>query len=729
MSDLLLERVRAAVGHLYDVEAEVGRGGAGVVYRARDVRLRRWVALKVLPPDLGFRAGVRQRFLREAETAAQLSHPNIVPIYSVDEVDGLVYFAMALVEGESLAARLAREPRPPLRVVRRVLAGVADALACAHARGVIHRDVKPDNILLDPQGSPLVTDFGIARATEEDGRLTVTGVAIGTPAYMSPEQALGERELDGRSDIYSLGVVGYEMLAGEPPFTAANTPAMLMKQLGETPRPLGRRRPDAPAWLVGAVERAMEKKASHRWPDAAAFRAALAGDAAAAAVPLLPPAAPPEERRVWKEQLRERQRLWREQQQSWRPLPVAAEKERAKPVEVRIRDARASIAGYGATTLGFAGINYLTSPDFPWFLFPAFGMGIGVLAQMGSLWADGIGLRHVLRGPAALAGAAGPLPAAPGIRLAEPAPAPPVPPTTSRRPAPPPAIAGGGLTRRVESFRRWAATAAGFGVAAVASGGAFTTLHDGFGTEWVHALEPFIALSSVGVLTTGAVVARKARALRRAGLRLRDLLTDGWRHAVGAADPAVGAQLLAEETAKLAAPEVLAGAYGAHVRRAAEDRATIFELLHKLPAPDRALIPDVAPTVNALVARVASLAASLHRLDKDVSPEMLDRTEGRVAEAERERAVQGGGAGADRKLALLQRQRETLRDLLQRRATFVGQLESAGLALQNVRFDLVKLRSSGVASVGEVTQATQEARALSRDIERVLEAAAEVRAL
>ncbi|HEX5581908.1 MAG TPA: serine/threonine-protein kinase, partial [Gemmatimonadaceae bacterium] len=272
MADLLQDRVVAAIGDLYDVEGELGRGGTAVVYRATDVRLRRHVALKVLPPDLAFRMEVRERFVREAQTAAQLSHPNIVPIYSVDERDGLVYFVMGLVEGESLAARLRREPRPQFDFVRRVVREVADALAFAHARGVVHRDIKPDNILLDREsGRAVVTDFGIARALEEGARLTVTGIAVGTPAYMSPEQALGERDVDARADIYSLGVVGYQMLAGEPPFRATNTPAMLMKHISEVPVPLHLRRPDVPPPLAAAIERALAKKPDHRWPDAMRF--------------------------------------------------------------------------------------------------------------------------------------------------------------------------------------------------------------------------------------------------------------------------------------------------------------------------------------------------------------------------------------------------------------------------------------------------------------------------
>src|SRR5205823_6077041 len=271
-------------------ESGVGRGGMAVVYRATDARLHRTVAIKVLPPDLAFNADVRTRFIREAQTAAQLSHPNIVPIYAVDDKDGgsLSYFVMAFIDGESLGVRLAREGAWPVDRTVRVLRDVADALAYAHARGVVHRDIKPDNILIDrASGRPMVTDFGIARAAAGETRLTVTGVAVGTPAYMSPEQALGEREVDGRSDLYSLGVVAYQMLAGQTPFEASNTPAMLVKHVSELPRRLAELRPDAPPALADAIDRALAKRADDRWPTAAAFRDAVRRDALPSA-----PAAP-----------------------------------------------------------------------------------------------------------------------------------------------------------------------------------------------------------------------------------------------------------------------------------------------------------------------------------------------------------------------------------------------------------------------------------------------------
>src|ERR687895_1025231 len=276
MSDLLKDRVIVAIGTQYDIGDEIGRGSTGVVYRATDLRLHRTVAIKVLPPDLAFRPETRERFVREAEMAAQLSHPNIVPIYSVDEKDGIVHFVMAYVEGESLGERIERDPRPPLDLVRRVLRDVADALDYANRRGVIHRDIKPDNIILDRHGErPVVTDFGIARAGETHARLTVTGVAVGTPAYMSPEQAMGERELDGRSDIYSLGVVGYRMLAGELPFRASSSAAMMLKHMTEQPTPLAGQRTDISPALVAIVEHALAKRPEDRWQNAGEIRDAI----------------------------------------------------------------------------------------------------------------------------------------------------------------------------------------------------------------------------------------------------------------------------------------------------------------------------------------------------------------------------------------------------------------------------------------------------------------------
>src|SRR5215212_5809893 len=243
----------------------------GIVYRAKDKRLKRQVAIKLLPPELAFRSEIKSRFLREAETAAQLSHPNIVPIYTVDEQEQLVFFVMAYISGDNLAKRLHERGVLTVEETRKVLREVADALAYAHDRGVVHRDIKPDNILLDAAtGRPMVTDFGIARAmdSEGDARLTATGMAIGTPAYMSPEQSAGEREVDGRTDLYSLGVVGYQMLTGELPFNASSTPAMLVKHISERPTPVSQRREGIPPDLGRAVMLMLEKDPGNRFASA-----------------------------------------------------------------------------------------------------------------------------------------------------------------------------------------------------------------------------------------------------------------------------------------------------------------------------------------------------------------------------------------------------------------------------------------------------------------------------
>src|SRR5438132_569276 len=276
----LAGRLIQALGSSYTVEGELGRGGMGVVYKARDERLKRQVAIKVLPPELAFREEIRIRFLREAETAARLSHPHIVPIHSVGEgPDGLVYFVMAYVDGESVAAKLKRRGRLPSEEARRIMLETSDALGAAHALGIIHRDVKPDNILLEgSRGRVVVTDFGIAKAlssTTGSATLTATGVAIGTPHYMSPEQAAGDREIDGRSDIYSLGVVSYQMLTGELPFQAPTVPGILMKHITERAPLVTEKCVDCPDDLAACVMRSLEKDPDDRWPTADALRRAL----------------------------------------------------------------------------------------------------------------------------------------------------------------------------------------------------------------------------------------------------------------------------------------------------------------------------------------------------------------------------------------------------------------------------------------------------------------------
>ncbi len=269
--------VERALSTHYELDSEIGRGGMGVVYRAKDRRLKRTVAIKVLPPELAFRSEIKTRFLREAEMAAQLNHPNIVDIYAVDEAGGIVFFVMAYITGDNVAKLLHEHGALPIDQTRRILRDVADALAYAHERGVIHRDIKPDNILIDADsGRPMVTDFGIARAVSEgETRLTATGIAIGTPTYMSPEQAAGERAIDGRSDLYSLGILGYQMLSGEPPFIANSTPAVLVKHISERPVPIEQRRSDVPPDLARVIMQLLEKDPANRFPSAGSVVVAL----------------------------------------------------------------------------------------------------------------------------------------------------------------------------------------------------------------------------------------------------------------------------------------------------------------------------------------------------------------------------------------------------------------------------------------------------------------------
>jgi len=271
---------QAALAGRYALERELGRGGMGIVYCARDLRLERVVAIKLLPPQLDDAAERRHRFVREARMAAQLSHPNIIPIHAVEEVGAYVFFVMSYIDGETLGTRLRRDGRVKAAETARILREVAWALAYAHRQAVVHRDIKPDNILIEKgSGRALVADFGIARlvAAPRSGD-SGEGRLVGTPEYMSPEQALGET-VDGRSDLYSLGVVGYQMLCGQTPFVASNTPSMLVKHLSEQPIPVDERWPDLPPDLARAVMVCLEKDPENRFPNAAAFAAALNGGA------------------------------------------------------------------------------------------------------------------------------------------------------------------------------------------------------------------------------------------------------------------------------------------------------------------------------------------------------------------------------------------------------------------------------------------------------------------
>ena len=269
-------RLSAALADRYRLDRELGAGGMATVYLAHDIKHDRDVAIKVLHPDLGAALG-GERFLSEIRTTARLQHPHILPLLDSGEADGLLYYVMPLVTGETLRARLEREQQLPIDEAVRIARQVADALGYAHAQGVVHRDVKPENILLQ-DGHALVADFGIALAVQSAGgqRMTQTGLSLGTPQYMSPEQAMGERTLDARTDVYALGAVTYEMLTGEPPFSGATVQAIVAKVLSAEPQLPTLIRKTIPPHVEGAVLKALAKLPADRWAKASEFATALA---------------------------------------------------------------------------------------------------------------------------------------------------------------------------------------------------------------------------------------------------------------------------------------------------------------------------------------------------------------------------------------------------------------------------------------------------------------------
>ena len=282
------DHLSRALAERYRIDRELGRGGMATVLLAEDLKHGRPVAIKVLHPELGAWLGA-ERFLAEIRITARLQHPHILPLLDSGDADGALYYVMPYVSGETLRVRLRRDHQLSVAEAMRVAKEVASALAYAHAAGVIHRDIKPENILLGPPNEvapapTLLADFGIARSLETSAdRLTGTGITVGTPSYMSPEQATGEREIDARSDVYSLGCVVYEMLAGEPPFVGTNPRAILSKQLADPVRPVRRLRDSVPKHLDDALAVALGRSPADRFPDMASFAAALEGNGPLAA--------------------------------------------------------------------------------------------------------------------------------------------------------------------------------------------------------------------------------------------------------------------------------------------------------------------------------------------------------------------------------------------------------------------------------------------------------------
>jgi serine/threonine-protein kinase len=284
-----LDRLKTALADRYTIEREIGSGGMATVYLAEDVKHHRPVALKVLKSELAAVLGP-ERFLREIEISARLTHPHVLPLLDSGDAAGTLFYVMPYVEGETLRDRLDREKQLPVDDALQISREVADALSYAHSHGVIHRDIKPENILLE-SGHAVVADFGIARAIDQAGgeKLTATGLAVGTPAYMSPEQATGSRELDGRSDLYSLGCVLYEMLAGQPPFTGPTVESMVHQHLTAAPPNVTAIRPSVPGWVVTALERSLAKTPADRFNPVAQFGEAIAPRMSATGEAAAPP--------------------------------------------------------------------------------------------------------------------------------------------------------------------------------------------------------------------------------------------------------------------------------------------------------------------------------------------------------------------------------------------------------------------------------------------------------
>ena len=598
----LAERLTQILEGAYTIEGEIGRGGMGVVFAARDLALKRRVAIKVLPPELAFRQEIKIRFMREAQTAARLSHPHIVPIHAVGDEGGLVYFVMGYVDGESLGARLKRRHALPAEEVRRIMKETADALGMAHAMGIIHRDIKPDNVLLEgTRRRVMVTDFGIAKALSEvgPGTLTGTGIAIGTPHYMSPEQAAGEREIDARSDLYALGVVAFEMATGELPFQAPTVPGILMKHISEAAPDIMRLRGDLPEDLATAIMRCLEKDPASRWPTAESLRRALENRSSG---PYRPSTAPARRRPSPAGAA-----LDRVPHRGGRPPARGGERRPAARASTSpdavapgqrepeiVRTFRAEFARWAAVSGALMLINVGTGITEPWFLLVAGIWGFGIGNRYARLWQAGYSWRDVLNRP--------PAPDAVEARM-------PGPPRALRTPAEP----GG-------------------------PGGP-----DAFGR-----LAP-------------------------------------------------------------------------NIQQLSRDREAVRQIVERLPASERALLPDVVHTVDGLAQRALDLARTLAQMEGEVDADGLKRLEARVDTLRAE-------GGDDRRVGLLERQREALTELMERRRALESQFESCVLAVQNVRFDLLRLRSAGVSAVlDDLTSATQAARALGDDVEAAIDAAGEIR--
>ena len=591
----------------YDVEKEIGRGGMGIVYKGRDKRLKRPVAIKLLPPELAFRSEIRTRFLREAEMAAQLSHPHIVPIYSVDEREGLVYFVMALVEGENLGTRLARDGPIAPDETRRILREVGDALAYAHSQNTVHRDIKPDNILIDGvTGRTLVTDFGIARAVSEgsDQKLTATGIAIGTPAFMSPEQSAGDRDIDGRTDLYSLGIVAYQMLCGDLPFNATSAPALLVKHLSERPVPIDQRA-NVPPDLARAVMLCLEKNPDDRFADARSFVRALESGV----VPNLPVRAGT---------------AYPQAAPSWVPAPVMGEEDPTPGELVRwsapdVVEFRKKIGPFMFVTGSLFVVNLVGGPNL---LFVSAFWGISVAYKYARLWSDGYDWRDVFKQPR----------------------------------------------------------------------------------------DKMIVDVAAETLDDAKAIFDPAK---RAEVRERDRR----RRLSQGNSPAHG--LAAAGAAEAAA--ISNGPYAAPARQALLDRDEIIRLMSDVPKADRARLPEVVPSARSLAEKVVGLAGALGALDRETGAASAEVIEKEIVllESQANPLDRAASESRVRRLATLKRNRRTAAESTKKRAEMRARLDSCSIALQNMKFDVLRLKT-GNQSWQHVTSVAEQAMALAREVDSVV---------
>jgi serine/threonine protein kinase len=608
-----IERVLSA--H-YELDCEIGRGGMGVVYLAKDKRLKRQVAIKVLPPELAFQSAIKTRFLREAETAAQLSHPNIVPIYTVDEAQGLVFFVMAYISGDNLGKRLHDRGVLPVDEVRRITREVADALAYAHERGVVHRDIKPDNILLDAAtGRTMVTDFGIARAVSDmdSGRLTATGMAIGTPAYMSPEQAAGDREIDGRSDLYALGVVTYQMLVGEPPFVASSTPAMLVKHISERPLPVSQRRADIPQDLSRAVMMCLEKDPVMRFPTAGALVTALD----TGYVP---------------EQRRPEGALVPAPQGNALPADYPLDSDDRVPTAKEIRRFNApEVVKFRQKLAPYLFVNgvivlaaIFTDKDLMFFTVM---WSIYIAYKYARLWSEGFDWRDVFRQP-----------------------------------------------RDKE-------------------------------------------VMDVADEVTDYVRAMFDRNKRRE-LKERNRRSMAARRS--------GAMVMPGAAGSLQGGFEGAGAHGDRIRAAAVDRDEIHRLVGSLPDRERQRVSDVTRSADALHDRIQSLAVALADLERSSASGGAEALEAEINRLEEQaNPLDAGSEERIRRLAYLKRQRRAVKDVSERRNAVAAKLETCGIALRQMKLDVLRLLA-GSQTHQHVTSLALEAMNLAASVDSALYVADEV---